>query len=252
MIDNKPFNPTWGEIVVKTIGGLIISVITAIIVFVIYYATWDIFKDALAGLNSVAWWPQTVNPMIAVIMSVIWFIGSFFWTLMMGAIYNFTFSNRYYDFWKMISLSLIVNSFIFIFAVILYLVFYDNIEVLFFILMFHILFSTFVSLLMYDVISNPNYSAEFLIWYSVGFFLVLFLLALMFKFSNINQNPGAIWYFLSLPIVLVYTLLPLIESIWEKIYYKFYEMWNNFLYVPSLEEILVDEEEVEDVNVEVD
>jgi hypothetical protein len=175
-------------------------------------------------------------------------LGSIF----LAALYNALFSNRYYDIGKMVSLALIINSFIFIFAAVLYLVFYNNVEILFFVLMFHIIFSVYITLLLYDTIANPNYSAVFLVGHSIGFFVVLFLIGLMFKFTNISQNAGAVGYFLILPIVFAYFLIPLIEGIWEKLYYKLYEMGNNFLYIPSLEEILVDEEEVEEVNVDID
>jgi hypothetical protein len=37
--------------------------------------------------------------------------------------------------------------------------------------------------------------------------------------------------------------------VFEKIYYKLYEVGNDFLYVPSISEVLVDEEEVDEVNV---
>jgi hypothetical protein len=41
------------------------------VVFLIYYLTSDIFKNAIVNLNSVAGGPQTVNPMIGIIMAVI-------------------------------------------------------------------------------------------------------------------------------------------------------------------------------------
>ena len=40
-----------------------------------------------------------------------------------------------------------------------------------------------------------------------------------------------------LPTVLWYSIMPLVYGIWEKIYYKFYEMGNNFFYIPSLSEV---------------
>jgi len=55
---------------------------------------------------------------------------------------------------------------------------------------------------------------------------------------------------IALPSVLAYFFLPLCHGIWEKIYYKFYSMGNNFFYIPSLSEVLVDEEE--DDTIEVD
>jgi hypothetical protein len=47
-------------------------------------------------------------------------------------------------------------------------------------------------------------------------------------------------------------VIPFISTLWEKIYYKFYEMGSDFLYIPSISEVLVDEEEVDEVNVDID
>jgi hypothetical protein len=52
-----------------------------------------------------------------------------------------------------------------------------------------------------------------------------------------------------LPPVLAYTLVPFGSGIWEKIYYKFYELGNNGFYIPSIGER--DEEEGDDTNQEV-
>lgn len=60
------------------------------------------------------------------------------------------------------------------------------------------------------------------------------------------------------PPIVGYTLIPFGSGIWEKIYYKFYELGNNGLYIPSATE--VEEEETsapgtstsggDDINVE--
>lgn len=54
--------------------------------------------------------------------------------------------------------------------------------------------------------------------------------------------------------------MPLFHSIREKIYYKFYELGNNFMYIPSLEEVIAmsqeevssDDEENPDTKINVD
>ena len=55
----------------------------------------------------------------------------------------------------------------------------------------------------------------------------------------------------SLPPVLAYFCLPLFHSAWEKVYYKFYSMGNNFFYIPSLSEVMVDAEENDEVEVDI-
>jgi hypothetical protein len=43
------------------------------------------------------------------------------------------------------------------------------------------------------------------------------------------------------PSILGFTLIPLCLGIWQKIYYKFYELGNNGFYIPSLSEIVVEQ-----------
>ncbi|MBP7007871.1 hypothetical protein KBB05_04060 [Patescibacteria group bacterium] len=38
-----------------------------------------------------------------------------------------------------------------------------------------------------------------------------------------------------------YTLIPLCYCLREKLYYKFYEMGNNFFFVPSLSDVVYDQ-----------
>lgn len=62
-----------------------------------------------------------------------------------------------------------------------------------------------------------------------------------------NQNM------LLIPSILGYMLIPFFHSLWEKIYYKFYENGNNFLFIPSLSEVIASEDTAtsnEDITVE--
>lgn len=62
-----------------------------------------------------------------------------------------------------------------------------------------------------------------------------------------NQNM------LLIPAILGYMLIPFFHSLREKIYYKFYENGNNFLFLPSLSDIISSEENVttnDDITVE--
>ncbi len=249
-LQREPFKPTIWEILGKVSIWLIVAILLSALVFFIYMFSQQLFKNALASLTSTTW-INTTNPMLSIIIALIWFIGSFIWTIIIGWVYNLLFSNRYYDLWKMFIINITINSILFIVSLPLYLLFNGNIQILLLIMVFHILLSSFLTFTSYDVISNPNYSAEYLIGYSIWLFISLFTIWLIFKIIDILKNPGAIWYALVLPFIITYTLLPLINWIWEQIYYKFYEMWNDFLYIPSIDEILVDEEEIEDINVEV-
>jgi hypothetical protein len=47
------------------------------------------------------------------------------------------------------------------------------------------------------------------------------------------------------PSILWFSLTPLCLGIWQKIYYKFYEMGNNWFYIPSLVEVIAEQEATE-------
>lgn len=102
---------------------------------------------------------------------------------------------------------------------------------------------------MIESMTNPNYTWVYLIWATIGICLSILIFAIIFKLSDSQFKEGKV-YLITLPPLLGYTLIPLCISLWEKMYFKFYEMGNNFLYLPSLSEIMVDETEVDEVNVE--
>lgn len=68
----------------------------------------------------------------------------------------------------------------------------------------------------------------------------------LFIYNAIKTQPEQVklYYLMLLPAILSYTVIPLVHSIWEKIYYKFYEMGNNFFYIPSLSEVTYADDEV--------
>ncbi len=55
----------------------------------------------------------------------------------------------------------------------------------------------------------------------------------MYKFSQASMAQQKIYIFMIVPPIAGYILIPLGYSIWEKIYYKWYEMGNNGLYIPE-------------------
>jgi len=88
----------------------------------------------------------------------------------------------------------------------------------------------------------------------LGILISVFVLLIAVKIGTaptVGGQASTKVILISLPPAVVFFLIPLIDSLRTFIYYKlFYENGNNFLYIPSLEEVMVDEEEVEQVNVD--
>ena len=55
--------------------------------------------------------------------------------------------------------------------------------------------------------------------------------------QNIFEEKDKNWYVLLLPPFIGYICIPFFHALWEKVYYKFYENGNDFLYLPTLQEI---------------
>lgn len=149
---------------------------------------------------------------------------------------------------KMFSLTLFANIIVFMFFIGLYLLFANMIEPLFFVLAFHIIFTVFLSIALIEISTNPNYAAVHLLGAAIGLVLAILIFAIAYKFIDINEG-SSVNVLLSLPPVLAYCFVPFWHGLREKIYFKFYEAGNNFFYIPSLNEVLVDEQEVDEVEV---
>jgi len=61
------------------------------------------------------------------------------------------------------------------------------------------------------------------------------------EFGLDNASTQKIKMLIAIPPLLSYTIIPFAFSLREKLYYKFYEMGNNFLYIPSLSEVTYDQ-----------
>lgn len=202
----------------------------------------EALSDRLAGVT-------TANPLLPLILVIIGFIGTFIGTLIIAGIFNLIYPDKYYDMGKMFSLTLLMNVLTLIAFVPLYLILSDNIDQLFIVLAFHILFSIFLSYTAVEISTNPNYAAVHLIGTAAGILVAFFIFAVAYKFIDVNQGNTA-RIIMVLPPVIAYFFLPLIHSSREKLYYKFYTMGNNFFYIPSLNEVMVDEVEADEVEVD--
>ncbi len=244
-LQNQPFNPSGGELIWKTVIGLFIWLLIAFLVFIKLMIFGWIFEEA----ERVAMWTgEWVNPMLSIIILIIAFIWSLIWNLIILLVYNLLFSDKYYDLGKMIWLVAITNILMLFIIAPLYIVFYNNVETLYFILAFHILFGVFISYNLMEISTNPNYAGVHIVGTTIALSISVLIFSFFYKWAD--PASSGLELLLIVPPIIWFLLTPIIHWLREKVYYKFYEMWNNFLYIPSVEEVLVDQEEEEEINID--
>lgn len=225
------YNTGW-QVLAKWAIGLTVGLLVWFLIFIILFMTGDIMTQAQQN-NVGSTGTTPANPLIPLIFIVIAFIATFIGNVILAGVYNLFYSTKYYDLWKMFSNSLLSNVIIFFVFIPLYLVFYNNMGSLYTVLGFHIIFAIFACYTHVEILTNPNYSSSHLIGTTIGSAAsaMLFILVLRIFSSEILSFialiPPLIWYF----------CIPVFHAMWEKVYYKFYENGNDFLYLPTLQEI---------------
>lgn len=241
----EPNNTTVGQIVAKVLMGFVIGLIIAFLVFVITILFNTIIQQGIKALSTNT--QVAGNPVLPMIFMLIAFIASLSGNTIVATIYNLLYTNKYYDLSKMMSLISLSQIIIFFILAPLYLVFWDSILSLFIIVAFHIIFSVFISYSLMEFTTNPNYSASDLIGGVIGFCVTLLVFLSFYKsfgaaeFGLDSESNQKIKMLIAIPPLLSYTIIPLCYSLREKLYYKFYEMGNDFFYTPSLSEVVYDQ-----------
>jgi len=248
MENNQPTNPSGSSMLIKFFVGLIIWWIMSIMVFLAFVWLGSSI-DAVLKTSSQG---TPFTPLIWLSFMWISLITSIIGSIIVSLIYNVLRQDDYYDMKIMSSWILSSN----LLTLLIFLFFYiyvgsvlHSIDSLFLVYGFHLFFSIFISFVIMDILKNPNYSPVYVIWNSFWF-----VIALLIFFIIYTTYSGKWWEaknILFFPPILSFSIIPLMATIWEKLYYKFYEMWNDFLYVPSLSEVLVDEEEIDEINVDI-
>jgi len=205
--------------------GLLIGILISFMLFLLLSFLGSIFTDALQISEFVS-----PSPLLPLFMLFIGFLVTVIGNMIVSALYNLFYSEVYYDATKMIALLLLTNGILFMILAPIYIAFFNESATLFLILGFHILFSIFLSSNQIEFFANPNYAASNIIGNSCGFGLSLLVYGLIYKTNVVGtgQSPQQAVYLLMLfPSILGFTLIPLCLGIWQKIYYKFYELGNN-------------------------
>jgi len=175
--------------------------------------------------------------------------------MIVAGVYNLFYNEKYYDAGKMFGLLLLTNGFLFLFLAPLYLFFYNDMQNLFVILGLHVILSIFVSSSQIEALSNPSYTGSALIGNTFWLAVSLLLYVTIYNLSGSGSMQQTVYILLVFPAVIGFTIMPLCLGIWEKIYYKFYEMGSDPFYMPSIQEVTTtdednDDNENDDVNVD--
>ncbi len=247
MENNVLSNPSGWEIIIKLFIWSVVWLIFSWVVFVMFIWLGSTIDESIKNAAN----HFTFSPLVWLSFMAIWLITSIVWSLVISWIYNVLWNQDYYDMKLMSSWIWAANLLIFI--PFLFLYFYvwsilSNIDQLFLVYWFHLFFWIFISFIIMDLVKNPNYSPVYVIWNSFWFIITLLVFFIIYSIysSQVWESTKNILFF---PPILAFSLIPFIASIWEKLYYKFYEMWNDFLYIPSAIEVMVDEEESDEINV---
>jgi hypothetical protein len=139
----------------KVFIGILIGGVIAALLFVILSFMGGMFTSAFGAKAG-----STVNPMLSLILLFIGFLSTFIGNIGVGGIYSLFYSRKYYNTSKMFGLLFLTNGILFFFLAPIYIVFASQIDVLFLILGFHVLFSVFTSAAQIEFSTNPNYSAS--------------------------------------------------------------------------------------------
>ena len=241
MFDNAPNDVTAWSFFGKILLGVIVWICVAVLLFATLSALW--------WLTAPEEWANTI---IWVLLPVVGFVVGFVGNLALALLYNIFFSNKYYSFWKMAGLifaSLIICLLFFV----PYFLYMENTTVLYAILWFQIIFELFISKNLIDFLSQPNYSASSLMWNTLWVVLAILVHMVIISMISVENVIPVI-----VSCVVAYIMIAVWSWIWDAIYYKFYEWWNNPFYLPSLNELREERrkeeikkaKEEEDVNVD--
>ncbi len=241
----QPYAPGSWELLGKVWVGLSVWVIIAILMFIILSFVSNIFMKAtwISAETSIY-----SNPLLSFVCLFIGFLSSFIGNFLQVVAYNLFYSKKYYNIWKVFGLLLLTNTIILGLMWPIYFLFSTQLTTLFIILAFHVLLSIYVSMNVVEFSLSPNYANSSLVGNTLWFCLVLLIYALFWKLNSWGiVSESSITLSITLPPILGYSLIPLGLGLWEKIYFKFYEMGSNPFYIDTVipdEEACIDENEI--------
>ncbi len=249
LLSTEPAKTSGWALFGKFLIGLLVWCIISILLFIILSFVWGIFVDTMSQKSEFV----IKNPMLPLLILFVGFLASFLGNLSVAWIYGLFFGDRYTSISKTIGILLLTNGILFVFFIPIYLMFSSDINTLFVLLGLHIIFSIFVSNQQVETISKPNHGPSSLVGTTLWFVFVVLVYSIVWKIANVWSNQNQIYLLLLTPSIIWFSLMPLGFGIRERIYYKMYELWNNWFYVSwdASEEIkpdLIDEND--DINID--
>ena len=247
--NNTPLNPSWLSLLWKIVIWIIAWLLFSALVFVMFIWLWTSIDQAVSNSNNGI---MNYSPLVWLSFLSIASLIAIVWSIVIAWIYNIIWNEDYYDM-KIISSSILTANLLLIIPFLLLYGFVwttESISTLFIVYWFHLFFAIYVSFITMDIVKNPNYSAVYVIGNSFGFIITILIFFIIYSLYNSNtwSDQKNILFF---PPILAFSIIPFMSTLFEKTYYKFYEMWNDILYIPSLSEVMVDEEETDEVNVDI-
>ena len=220
MFDNAPNDVDAGSFFGKVFIWLISGICVAALLF--------------AAISFIWWVTGWDSSMLPFLLPVVWFIACFVWNFALAWLYNIFFSKRYYNLWKMFGLIFASSLLMFVFFFLIYLILSLKGSVSpYIILWLQVIFALYINLNLIDFLSQPNYSAASLmgntLWCTLSIIIYVLISSLA---TNLDDFIATI-----ISTVIAYITTIFGAWIWDAIYYKFYEWWNNPFYLPSLNEL---------------
>lgn len=80
---------------------------------------------------------------------------------------------------------------------------------------------------------NPNYSAASLVWNTFSLAITMLIYWIFWKTAAIWDLQNQLYLLLLMPPILAFCIIPFGLCIWEILYYKLFEIWNNPFYAES-------------------
>ena len=203
----------------------------------IWLVVWWIIAWLLFIILNAVWWAVTEDtwksPILPLLLIVSGFLTSFVWNLWIAGLYSLFFSKKYHHMNKSIWVLLLTNWLLFIFLLPVYILFNWNTNTLFMILWFHIIIATFLSSQQIENIKNPNYSPSSLIWNTFSLAVTMLIYWIIWRAAGLWDVTNQTYLLLLLPPILSFGIMPLWLWIWNIIYFKLFEIWNNPFYAES-------------------
>lgn len=244
--NNIPTNPSGWQMIIKILIWIVIWLVFSMLILILFVGFSSSLEQAMqnAGNN------LPFSPLVWLSFMAIALLTSIIWNIILSWIYNVIWNEDYYDI-KVMSSSILTANLILIIPFLILYAFVgarNNMDYLFVVYWFHLFFSIFVSFVSMDMIKNPNYSNVYFLWNSFWFIISIMIFFMLYAYLQTGNSEKNILF---VPPILWFSLIPFISCLFEKVYYKMYEIWSDFLYIPSINEVMVDEEYDDDINVEI-